>query len=325
MRIILFGKSKRRTRTTSHIVGAFKDAGHTVLWLNPSKIRRRQKEAADSWTLNRIAEFDPHLIFIYSMDIPLDVLEKLESRNILKVLYYEDMSMELSSALIERGKRVDFLLATNKGMLGEYRKAGIVNPTYFPGACDRHDHRRRSPVRRVWKSDVAFIGKARPNESRVRLAQELDNICRVKVYGKNWEDFGMKATLKTVTPRRYGLICGGAKIILGADITSEVEGYWSNRLWLTLGCGGFFLTAYVRGMEDFFENEKHLVWYHDEQECIRLARTYLEKPDERRRIAANGFELVQKQHTFHHFAERVMALTSQGGPGNAAGGANESE
>ena len=170
MRIILFGKSKRRTRTTSHIVGAFKDAGHTVLWLNPSKIRRRQKKAAESWTLNRIAEFKPQLIFIYSMDIPLGVLEKLNGQNILKILYYEDMSMALSSALVERGRRVDFLLATNKGMLGEYRKAGIINPTYFPGACDRHDHRRRTPVRRVWKSDVAFIGKARPDESRVRLA-----------------------------------------------------------------------------------------------------------------------------------------------------------
>jgi hypothetical protein len=243
-RIIIFGKSKRRTRTTFHLARAFKECGNTVLWLNPAKIRRRWKHKSERWMLSKIKAFKPDIIFIYSKDIPLGVLQKIAGGPVKTMLYYEDMSWKVSNSLVQLGKQVDFFLATNKGLIDEYRRAGILNPIYFVGACDRYDHRRRQPLLPIWKSDIAFIGRARPNEIRVTLTRKLGEQFNVKVYGKPWRKFKIKPTLKTVTPRSYGLICAGAKIILGADFTNEVEGYWYNRLWLTLGCGGFFLTQY---------------------------------------------------------------------------------
>ncbi len=308
LKVILFGKSKRRTRTTYHIARAFRERGHRLLWLNPAKIRRRQKKHADPWILNRIDAFEPDLVFVYSKDIPLQVLKSISAGKIQTVMYYEDMSHELSPELVRRARLVDVFLATNQGQLPAYKTAGIRNPIYFTGACDRHDHRIRRPILPIWKSELAFIGQARPNESRVTLTRRLAERHHVKVYGKAWREFGLKPTLKTVTPRGYGLICQGSGIVLGADFTSDVEGYWSNRLWLTLGCGGFFLTRYVRGMENFFENKTHLVWYQDEQECLELAAEYLSRPRERRKIARAGYHLVHQQHTFHHFVDRVIAL-----------------
>jgi hypothetical protein len=312
LRIILFGKSKRRTRTTFHLARAFKECGNTVLWLNPAKISRRRKNESDRWILNKIKAFDPDIIFVYSKDIPPGVLQKVAGGPVPIMMYYEDMRWEVSTSLGQLGRQVDFFLLTNKGLLADYKKAGIANPIYFIGACDRHDHRVRHPVLPIWKSDIAFIGQARADESRVVLIRKLVKRFNVKVYGKNWQAFGIKSTLKTVTPRSYGLICGGAKIILGADITDKVEGYWSNRLWLTLGCGGFFLTAYVRGIENFFENKRHLVWYHSETECLSLAEEYLAKPDIRRKIARQGYHLVHEHHTFHHFVQRAISLYTQG-------------
>ncbi len=307
-RIILFGKSKRRTRTTYHLARAFKECGNTVLWLNPAKIRRRRKTASDRWILKKIKVFDPDIIFIYSMDMPLGVLQKIAGDSVKTMMYYEDLRREVSTSLSQMGRLVDFFLVTNKGMLAEYKQAGIANPIYFIGACDRHDHRLRHPVLPVWKSDIAFIGQARAGESRVVLTRKLAERFNVKVYGKNWQAFGVRATLKTVTPRRYALVCRGAKIIIGADITDKVEGYWSNRLWLTLGCGGFFLTAYVRGMEKYFENKRHLVWYHSESECLSLAEEYLAQPELRRKIARQGYQLVHEHYTFHHFVQRAISL-----------------
>lgn len=307
-RIILFGKSKKRTRTTFHIARAFRERGNVLLWLNPVKIRRRHPQGADQWILDQIDRFKPDIIFIYSKDIPLAVLKQIFGGRIQTVLYYEDMAREVPRDLIEMGRLVDYFLATNYGLITAYKKLGITNPIYFVGACDRYDHRPRHAFLPIWKSDIAFIGQARPNESRVFLTQKLSTCFRVKVYGRNWQQYGLRPTLKTVTPRSYGLICGGAKIMLGADITAEVDGYWSNRLWLTLGCGGFLLARYVRGMETYFENKRHLVWYHDEQECLSLSREYLAKPGERKQIALAGYHLVHQQHTFHHFVDRIMAL-----------------
>jgi hypothetical protein len=86
-RIILLGKSKRRTRTTFHLVRAFKERGNDVLWLNPPQISRRQKNEMDRWILDQVTSFNPDFIFIYSKDIPLSVLQKI-SKNPYEVLSF---------------------------------------------------------------------------------------------------------------------------------------------------------------------------------------------------------------------------------------------
>ena len=154
-KIILFGKSKRRTQKTFHLTRAFKECGNEVLWLKPSQIKRRQKNERDNWILGQVLAFKPDFIFIFSKDIPLSVLQKISEMGIKTILYYVDMADEISDDYIQRGKLVDYFLATNKGKLVDYKKAGIVNPVYFIDACDRYDHYLRKPFLPLWKSDIA--------------------------------------------------------------------------------------------------------------------------------------------------------------------------
>lgn len=308
-RVMVFGKSKRRTRKVAHIARAFREQGNKTLWLNPAQIQRRKGESTNEYILERIAEFRPDIIFFVSMDIPFAVLKEVSGKGIKIVQFYVDSwRLELLPKVAQWGSLADLFLVTASGLHEQYRSAGIRNPIFFTDACDRHDHVRRHAILPVWKSDVAFVGAARADEPRVELVQRISQACRMKIYGKNWEQFGIQPTLREVGPRGYGLICSGAKIVLGADATSDIEGHWSNRLWLTLGCGGFLLTNYVKGMEKIFENRKHLVWYHDEQECVSLVREYLARPDERKSIADEGYRFAHEHHTFNHFADRVLAL-----------------
>lgn len=294
----------------AHITRAFREKGCETLWLNPSRIVRWKKDEADGHILKALNSFKPDIVFIFSQDIPLGVLEKISGSSMKTVMFYVDWRPHLPESLIARARLVDYFLVTSRGLLDVYRREGVKNPVYFLDACDRYEHRKRSPLLSLWKSDLAFIGAARADEPRVSLISRCLEVCNVKIYGRDWEKFGIRTTLKSVGPRGYGLICGGSKIILGADITSETEGYWSNRLWLTLGCGGFLLTNYVPGMEEVFKNREHLVWYRSEEECISLVREYLAKPEERKRIADSGYRYVHEHHTFHHFVDRVLELCS---------------
>jgi spore maturation protein CgeB len=61
-------------------------------------------------------------------------------------------------------------------------------------------------------------------------------------------------------------------------------------------------------MEKYFENKRHLVWYHSEAECLSLAQEYLAKPDIRHKIARQGYHRVHEHHTFHHFVQRAISL-----------------
>lgn len=308
MRVAIFGKSKKRTRKVAHITRAFREKGCETIWLNPSRIARWKGNSADEHILKALDSFKPDIVFIFSQDIPLRVLENISGSAIKTVMFYVDWAPQIPGSLIERGRRVDVFVVAVKGMVERYREMGIKNPVFLMDACDRYDHHRQTPLLPLWKSDVAFIGQARPDELRLRVVRRLRDICRVRVYGRNWKDFGIRPTLRSVGPRGYRLICSGAKIVVGADKAHDVAYGWSNRLWLTLGCGGFLLTNYVPGMEEVFTNREHLVWYRSEEECISLVREYLEKPDERYRIAEAGYRYVHEHHTFHHFVDRILEL-----------------
>ena len=56
-----------------------------------------------------------------------------------------------------------------------------------------------------------------------------------------------------VSPSRLVEIC--------RHLRDDVELYFSNRTWLTLGCGGFLLTRYVPSLEELFDNDGALDLY----------------------------------------------------------------
>jgi hypothetical protein len=310
-RIMVFGLSQRRTRKTAHIIRAFRDQGNETVWLNPAKIKRWKGDKANAYILERIKKFDPDIVFILSTHIPLPVLKEISGTRIRTVQYYHDgWRVELMPVMAQWGRLVDIFLSNAKGLHEQYRAVGIGNPVFITEGCDAYEHKKRRHILPIWESDVAFVGAARENELRISLIQKLNNICKVRIYGRFWKEFGMIPTLREVGPRGYGKVCSGAKIVLGIDAVSTIEGHWTNRLWMTLGCGGFHLTNYVPGMEEVFTNREHLVWYESEEECIDLVKEFLAKPKERQRIAEQGFRFVHEHHTFHHFADRVLFLVN---------------
>ena len=97
-------------------------------------------------------------------------------------------------------------------------------------------------------------------------------------------------------PSGYSAVCASAKIILGIDKADDLELYFSNRTFFVLGCGGFLLTRYIPGLERFFANHRHLVWYRDADEALELAAYYLRNDEERQRIAAQGHDFVHTEY-----------------------------
>ena len=109
-------------------------------------------------------------------------------------------------------------------------------------------------------------------------------------------------------PREYREICAGARIVLGRDWTTQCPGYTSNRTWFTLGSRGFLLTNYAPGLEEIFENHRHLVWYRSVDECLELIEHYRARPVERARIAAEGHAFARAHRTYDDFARDLVDL-----------------
>lgn len=98
-------------------------------------------------------------------------------------------------------------------------------------------------------------------------------------------------------------------IILGPRYPC-VPGYWSDRIYVVLGHGGFFLAPEIEGMrEEGFVADMHYAALGDDP--VADIRYWLERPQDRQRIARAGQELVLSRFTYDHRASELCWVIIQ--------------
>jgi len=307
--VIFCGKSKKRTGNTKFMLKALKRRVKKAAFINTPKIRRRY-----FWTdytkiiQNKIAKENPDLVLIYSMDLPYSVLEKITSFS-KTAIFYVDMQVPNEDKLIRYAQLVDHLFITNKAQIPQLKTKGIKDPIFCMQGCDDEAHTITPTKDRKWASDVAFIGRPIPEitDYRINLFNLLNKHYDLKVWGANWQDIGFTCLKEDIYPKEYAKICYASKIILGCDKNFEMECYFSNRTWITLGCGGFLLTNYVPGLETIFTKGVHLEWYHNLEECLDLIDYYLKNEIKRKKIALAGFEFVHSNRTYDIVMDEIIS------------------
>jgi len=297
MNVVFLGKTKKKTRVTKYMLKALRRRVASATFINLPRIKKKY-----FWTdykaavYHKILRAKPDLVLIFSTDIPYDVLQKIRTQCITAI-FYPDHDGPRSERLIRWGRLVDYVFINNKSQHEALKALGIRNPVFSMEACDRDDHRMIATNRKKWASDVAFIGKP-VKENRIELLQAVEQHFDLKIWGGRWEDVGLRCHKKRIYPKEYGKICYASKIILGCDQSHEMDSYFSNRTWITLGFGGFLLTNYVPGLESILTKGEHLDWYHSIQECLDLIDCYLNHEHQRQRIAQSGCEYVHQHHTW---------------------------
>jgi hypothetical protein len=103
-----------------------------------------------------------------------------------------------------------------------------------------------------------------------------------------------------------------SNIIVAPDspITSM---YWSNRVYITLGYGGFLLHPYAEGLAFQYKDVQHLVFYDTRTELLQLIDTYMDKSmlETRRYIARAGLEHTIKNHTYLQRCRELIATVEK--------------
>jgi spore maturation protein CgeB len=203
-------------------------------------------------------------------------------------MYYDDcmkISGNYPSKVIEFAKQCDIMYITNRGEIPKYKEWG-VNAVFITGGCDKTAHRTVKTPGRLYQSDVAFIGKPNTSE-RVECMREVAKRFDLKLWGSDWERFGLTSADKDVYADGYRKICAGAKIILG---------------W----CGGFLLTLYSPSLEEIFERGRQLDWFETIEECCQKIEYYLQHSEKRKKIAQAGYELAHREYSYEKMVEKIL-------------------
>jgi spore maturation protein CgeB len=305
-KVIFLGKSKRKTGNTRFMLKGLRNRDLQADFVNVPRYRKMYFWSDYKQHIHRkIVSFNPDLVLIYSKDIPFEVLQKIKSR-FVTAMFYPDVFSPPEEKMVRYARETDYLFITNKRQIPELKSMGVRNPVFCWQGCDSDEHRIIPTRNPKWASQVAFIGRP-STEYRRELLEVVNRAFQLKTWGARWGDFGYDCPKVNIYPAEYARICYASDIMLGCDRSLEMDYNTSNRTWITLGCGGFLLTNYQRGLEDMFIKGKHLEWYHDTAECLEMIEHYLQHPDERREIAAAGHEFAHARRTYDIVMDEIIS------------------
>lgn len=145
--------------------------------------------------------------------------------------------------------------------------------------------------------DILFTGIRHGGQERQSFVAEMSSI-----YGDRFLQVS-----SGIHGRDLGNLIASAKIVVAPDgpITNN---YWSNRVFLTLGYGGFLLHPYCAGLEEYYEDREEIVYYYSREHLHNLINYYLNHPIERHTIAKVGWKRTLCEHTYLQRCKKLLEI-----------------
>lgn len=310
MKVMMVGRGNKRNRTERYVRNAFESLGHEVRVHDDVKLSQWIGKVLCGQTLRlRLRWWKPDLIYLAKAS-GLDAwLVRSFRLQYPTVMWYFDITEEVDQQILKRAQQSDLFITVSSGLSRKYKDAGVPKVWSLPQAFPP-EILNLSTSRRIPDAEVAFIGNNHGTESRNTFLRSVAEVYQLTLFGRGWSEFSGVCAVPDISVynRDYVEVCRSSKIILAYPTRESYSGirhYFSNRIWMTLGSGGFLMHKYHQGMEDYFHDGEHLVFFRDRRDALEKIDYYLQNPRERSRIADTGREYVLGQHTYRH---RVLSL-----------------
>ena len=311
MRILLIGTANS-WRMEAAVERAFRRLGHQTLPLDDRKIKRRIGHAlTQRWVTARARRFDPEFVFLSKCHalLPETVASIIAGRP--NAMWYHDPQWHRDldrpdiAHIATIGRLAESFFVT--GFDAEWRANGL-RAKLLPAAGDAAIVPVAYDAR--FASDVAFIG-AGYDDHRARFLVELARTERVRVWGPGWERWRppLDWSGRAVEKRDFAAVCSSSAITLGINPARAAGAttYVSDRLWMVMLAGAFFLGARTPGLDRILRDGEHCAFYDDVESCRERVRYYLAHAEERERIRATGERYVRAHHTYDQRAPHLLS------------------
>lgn len=268
--------------------------------------------------LEKIEEFRPDYLFTEGgVDTGRFVLPVLEEKKLPHIYWaVEDPIANTTLAMSWAGVSV-LSLTPDLEMLPNYEKNGY-KAICIPFAIDPEYYRTYPQDTHFSTLDAVHVGnnyEVHPNRRKAYqyiIQPFIDQGKKLEVYGFDWQHPDHSYHLPPEYDKGYlaheqsVVAYSNAKITLGVHSITDSRTMQSMRTFEVLGCKGFFLTQRTRAIETMFQNHRHLVWSSCYEETVDLMKFYLNRDEEREKIAAAGQELVYREHTYEKRAAEIL-------------------
>jgi spore maturation protein CgeB len=182
---------------------------------------------------------------------------------------------------------LDYCLTNDKEGVGKYEKLGIHakhmvlggNPNIF----------KTVDVNLIY--DVTFVGR-NFGQKEIWINNMAANGIVVQTFGRGWTS-GYVATEEMIKLFNASKINLNFAESYGRNTRPQIK----NRIFEVCMAGGFLLSEYVPGIEEYFEIDKEIACFKNIDEANDKIQYYLAHEDERKAIARAGWERAQSDYT----------------------------
>jgi glycosyltransferase involved in cell wall biosynthesis len=306
-KITFLGNFRVDFSSESHHAKTLESLGHEVV--------RLQESEANSETVFQSAKESNLFIWVHThgWNTPgrltmQDVLLALKANKVPSVTYHLDLWFGLGREkdLLRKPvyQFIDHFFTVDSKMADWFNKKTSVKGHYLPaGVYDKECN--YTPA--IAKEEVIFVGSKTYHPEwpyRPKLINFLS-----QTYGARFNLYGREG-LGTVRGQDLNNLYASTKVVVGDTLCPEFvyPDYWSDRIYETIGRGGFLIHPYIPGLEKEFENKKHLVFYeyNNLDQLKQLIDYYLEHDEEREEIRRSGHELVKANYTYKNRWQQIL-------------------
>ena len=291
MRILYIAKhSSGGNQDEDAITHALAALGHTVLRVHEIRAHRITKTDADFIlfhkyehveTLKRLGK--PAIFYYFDLvDYPDPTLE---GRNQTRRQWMADMLPHVAVGFCSDG---DWVAKDKTGKLVYLTQGADERVTGFGKAVDDcQPPILFTGIRNGGRTRASFV-----DEMAIRYGETFRQV-RTGLHGRELAD-----------------AIAGAKIVVAPD-GPVTDRYWSNRVYLTLGFGGFLLHPYCEKLAEHYQEGKEIVFYQNRRQLHELIRYYYEEPDVRKRIATAGLQRTIAEHLYRHRIASLIRIVQE--------------
>lgn len=194
--------------------------------------------------------------------------------------------------------RADYVFSPDGG--SDFSKYGVNHKLVRQGIAKEEAHRGK----KIEAPEIIFVG-ARNHlyPYRTKLLAYLNQEYKDK--------FKLIGELKEVRGEDLNDLYESAKIVIGDSVYSDK--YWSNRIYNTIGRGGFIIHPMIEDLEKDYTPYKHFIPYNigDFEGLKQKIDYYLTHDKERDKIRLTGFKHTLKNHLIDNRIKCILDYIQQ--------------
>ena len=305
---------------SKHLANAFKEEGHKTKHINYRLLNMHKMNMTNKWLNNsiirRCEDFKPDMVIVVKGEtIPASTIETIKQRTKAKMISWvldDPVGKYYPSGKLTNLAAFDHIFVFDSHYIPLVQEmCGHKNVDYLPISAGDEYEEIVLLDKRSYDFSGCFIGTYWPDREQLLMLLKDKNIV---IIGPGWEKLAKDHPLKPKIKNRdiqgadVARWFNRSKIIINLTHEQAVDDGINLRIPEALVGKNFLLTNTLPGLSKLFTPGFDLETYSTPEEFVEKFNFYVSHDEERKKIAQQGYETFQHDHTMRERVKQMMGI-----------------